>query len=275
MNKTKILLLALAGFALTSCVADTVDEPQSSVEVASSAKLVNTTENAIDGELIVYLDEQGAEQLLAGGTRSSFTAFNEAIDELGVTAVEPVFNLKVNAKQKRELGMHRWFTVKFPEEVDLMVAANRIADIKEVKSVEFATRVSTPKAQFEEAPMAAPTTRSSMFPFNDERITEQWHYYNDGTVKFPKAVAGADINLLPAWELTAGRKEVIVAVVDEGVCYIHEDIEPDEFCNFNVPEAALRGLAKRGSSLAARSSFSFSKTLQGISISPRISKLFG
>lgn len=231
MNKTKILLLALAGFALTSCVTDTVDEPQSSVEVASSAKLVNTTENAIDGELIVYLDEQGAEQLLAGGTRSSFTAFNEAIDELGVTAVEPVFNLKVNAKQKRELGMHRWFTVKFPEEVDLMVAANRIADIKEVKSVEFATRVSTPKAQFEEAPMAAPTTRSSMFPFNDERITEQWHYYNDGTVKFPKAVAGADINLLPAWELTAGRKEVIVAVVDEGVCYIHEDIEPNMLVN--------------------------------------------
>ena len=44
MNKTKILLLALAGFALTSCVTDTVDEPQSSVEVASSAKLVNTTD---------------------------------------------------------------------------------------------------------------------------------------------------------------------------------------------------------------------------------------
>ena len=49
----------------------------------------------------------------------------------------------------------------------------------------------------------------------------------------------------------------------------------DEFCSFNVPDAALRGLAKSGSSLAARSSFNFSKTLHGNSISPRISKDFG
>ncbi|KAA6326676.1 DNA ligase [termite gut metagenome] len=54
-----------------------------------------------------------------------------------------------------------------------------------------------------------------------------------------------------------------------------EQATADEFCSFNVPEAALRGLAKRGSSRASLSSFNFSNTSHGINISPRISKRCG
>ena len=48
-----------------------------------------------------------------------------------------------------------------------------------------------------------------------------------------------------------------------------------EFCSFKVPEAALRGLAKSGSSRASFSRFNSSNTSQGIKISPLISNNAG
>lgn len=63
----------------------------------------------------------------------------------------------------------------------------------------------------------------SNYPFNDPLFGGQWPLYNDGTIN-ANAQAGADINVLPAWEKTAGRSDVIVAVVDEGVEYTHPDL---------------------------------------------------
>ena len=232
MNKTKILLLALAGLFVSSCVTDTVDDPKTSKETIASMKLLNTSENAVAGELIVYLNEQLADQLILGATRSTLTAFDTAVEELGATDVEPVFNLIVNAEQKRELGMHRWFTVKLPEQTDLDKAALRIAEAKEVERVEFATRITMPNPQVVEANAAQiGVTRSSELPYDDEMLYAQWHYNNDGTLTFPNTKAGADVNLFSAWEITAGRPDVIVAVVDEGVCHTHADLEPNMYIN--------------------------------------------
>ncbi|MBO7312322.1 MAG: S8 family serine peptidase, partial [Alistipes sp.] len=74
-------------------------------------------------------------------------------------------------------------------------------------------------------------TRSEELPFDDPNLAQQWHYNNDGTVDFPNAKAGADINLFSAWKHTAGRNDVIVAVVDEGVCYTHEDLAANMWVN--------------------------------------------
>ena len=37
-------------------------------------------------------------------------------------------------------------------------------------------------------------------------------------------MAGADINLFRAWEVTSGAPEVVVAVVDGGIDFRHEDL---------------------------------------------------
>ena len=71
--------------------------------------------------------------------------------------------------------------------------------------------------------MALPKAAPSNYPFNDPLFGGQWPLYNDGTIN-ANAQAGADINVLPAWEKTAGRSDVIVAVVDEGVEYTHPDL---------------------------------------------------
>lgn len=222
-----------------SCATDNVDNTAStSVDAALLKKFVNTPEEAIKGELIIYVDDATAEQLEGAemATRSGVTALDAVLMEIGAENIKQVFNLKVNAERKRERGMHRWFTVSMSEDADLDVVAKTLAELDVVERVQFSNRVVAPKVQPTEI-TSFEATRATNLPFNDPMLVEQWHYNNDGSVDFPNVKAGADINLFDAWELTTGRPDVIVAVVDEGVCYEHEDLK----ANMHVIEAELNG----------------------------------
>ena len=238
MNKTKVLLIALASMAATACISDDVNLTQGNAEV--SAKILNRSESANNGEIILYVDEETATQLetAKGATRSGVTALDAVMAEIGATEVKPVFNMLVNAEQKRELNMHRWYVVKFSEDTNLDNAAKLFAEVKSVERVQFSIPVTTPKVQATEVdPSQFAATRAAELPFDDPLLSSQWHYNNDGTVNFPNAKAGADVNLFRAWEYTAGRPEVVVAIVDEGVCYTHEDLK----ASFLVNEAEQNG----------------------------------
>ena len=225
-----------------ACATDPVDEPKGTAEEAVIAKkFVNTSANAIEGELIICVDEATAEQLESAEvtTRSGVTSLDAFAAEVGATAIKPVFNLKVNAERKRELGMHLWYTVSFPAEENLDAAAQRLAKCDVVERVQFSTQIATPKVTSTEIdPSQMATTRAEGVPFDDTLLPRQWHYNNDGTVDFPEAKAGADINLFAAWELTTGRPDVVVAIVDEGVCYTHKDLQ----ANMHVNEAEKYGV---------------------------------
>ncbi len=239
MNKTKVLLFALASILATACVSDDTKISQGTPEAAKQ-KIVNSSDSAVKGEMILYVDEATAAQLegAVDATRSGLASLDATIAELGATAVVPVFNMAVNTELKRELNMHRWYTVKFSEDVDVEYAAKLLSELKEVERVQFSVPVSVPKVTAVEAdPSQFAATRAQKHPFNDPGLAMQWHYNNDGTVAFPNARAGADINLFSAWKHTTGRPEVIVAIVDEGVCYTHEDLKD----SFLVNEAEMNG----------------------------------
>jgi subtilisin family serine protease len=235
MNKTKVFLLALAGLFAASCATNTVDESANvDVNAMAAKKFVNTSNDAVEGELIIYVDNEAADRILAAecATRSG-SAIDAIAAEIGATAIEPVFNLNVNGDVKRARGMHRWFTVAFPENVDLEVAAQSLAAVESVERVQFATKVVAPTAKITEVdPSQFAQTRAEELPYNDPMLSKQWHYRNLGLQEtYPNAKEGADINLFPAWEITAGRNDVIVAVVDEGVCYTHVDLKDNMWVN--------------------------------------------
>ncbi|MBO5832865.1 MAG: S8 family serine peptidase [Alistipes sp.] len=242
MNRTKLFILALAGIFTMSCATDNVDQAGSaSAETAAMRKFVNTPEKAVQGELVIYVNDATAQQLETSevATRSGVTALDAVAVELGAEQLKPVFNLKVNADRKRELGMHRWYTLLFSKDADLEAAATALASLDEVERVQFSTRIEVPKTEAVEVdPAMFAATRSAEMPFDDPMLQNQWHYNNDGTVDFPNAKAGADVNLFEAWKLTTGRPDVIVAVVDEGVCHEHEDLNP----NMHVNEAEANGV---------------------------------
>ena len=235
MNKTKVFLLALAGLFALSCATNPVDEPTMDVNTMAAKKFVNTSEAAAQGELIIYVDEATAEQLesAAVATRSGVMPLDNLAVEVGATNLKPVFNLAVNGDVKRARGMHRWYTLSFPAEADLQVVAQKLAKLDVVERVQFATKIERPVAHAVEAnPMDVAATRSDDMPFDDPMLYKQWHYRNLGLQEIhPNAKAGADVNLFPAWEITKGRRDIIVAVVDEGVCYEHEDLVDNMWVN--------------------------------------------
>ena len=235
MNKTKVFLLALAGLFAVSCATNTVDEAATvDANAMVAKKFVNTSDDAVKGELIIYVDDEAAERILTAecATRSG-SAIDAIAAEIGATEIKPVFNLNINGDVKRARGMHRWFTVEFPEDVNLEVAAQSLAAVEAVERVQFATKVVAPTSKITEVdPSQFAQTRADELPFDDPMLSKQWHYRNLGLQEtHPNAKAGADVNLFPAWEITAGRNDVIVAVVDEGVCYTHQDLKDNMWVN--------------------------------------------
>lgn len=240
MNKGKFLLISLAAILMASCAKDNVDQSTPVAENAAiSKKLINTSVEAEKGKLIIYVEDECAARLeTAEVTRSGMTELDYLAEELGATSIKPVFNLKVNAERKRAMGMDRWFVVNFPEQVSLDAAAEKLAAIDYIEAVQFSTKVKRPTAMpVEVAPVAQ--TRADEYPFNDPGMYYQWHYINKGYVTlYPTSVAGEDINVEPAWKYTSGRPEIVVAVMDEGVCYTHEDLKD----NMRANEAELNGV---------------------------------
>lgn len=56
---------------------------------------------------------------------------------------------------------------------------------------------------------------------SDPLFADQWALYNNGQNGGKQK---ADINVLKAWETTKGSKKVVVAVLDSGVDYTHQDL---------------------------------------------------
>ncbi len=67
---------------------------------------------------------------------------------------------------------------------------------------------------------------------DDPDLSRQWAIENNGqTVNGVQGVAGADENAIPAWEVTTGSSDTVVAVVDTGVDYNHPDLAANIWSN--------------------------------------------
>lgn len=234
MNKGRILLFALVALFASSCVKDLTSEPAAQSEIAAAKKIINTSENAVAGELVLFVDEETADLWASSteATRSGSDALNAAISEFGATSIEPVFNMAINGAEKRAYGLHRWYIAKFDEEANLEVVAEKFAAAKEVKRVQYSTTLARPQVRAVPVSESVATRADGDMPFNDPMLELQWHYDNQGLQSlFPGSVKGEDINAFAAWKHTTGNNQVIVAVVDEGVKYNHPDLEDNMWVN--------------------------------------------
>lgn len=235
MNKGRILLFALVALLAVSCVKDPTAEPASqAVSTNVAKKIINTSENANAGELILYVNEETADQWAQAEdvTRSGNAALDALAAEYGATSIEPVFNMAINGDAKRALDMHRWYVVKFDEEANIDVVAEKFASMKEINRVQFSTVLARPQISAHPVQETFATRADGDMPFNDPMLELQWHYDNQGMKTiYNTAKKGEDINAFAAWKHTAGNRQVIVAVVDEGVKYDHPDLKDNMWVN--------------------------------------------
>ena len=235
MNKVKFSLFALVAIIAAACVTDPMMEGENiAPEKNAIAKIINTPEDAVAGKLILYVDDETAEAWTACPTRSGNVQLDAVAEEFGVESIEPVFNMNINGDEKRALNMHRWFVVKFDQETEMTAVAEKFAAVSSVKCVQYSTMMAKPQVKavpVNEADMAV--TRAFEEPFNDPWLPMQWHYNNRGLKEtiFAGAKEGEDIGAYGAWKYTTGNRDVIVAVVDEGVKYNHPDLADNMWVN--------------------------------------------
>jgi len=67
---------------------------------------------------------------------------------------------------------------------------------------------------------------------NDPLFDRQWGFHNTGqTALITTGAVGADINALDAWDSDTGSNDVVIAVMDTGVDYLHEDLRENMWIN--------------------------------------------
>ena len=235
MKKVKLSLFALVAMMAASCVADPVMEGEGvAADKSPIAKIINSSDDAAAGKLILYVDEETADAWSINTTRSGNAQLDAVADELGVESIAPVFNMNINGEEKRAQGMHRWYVVKFDEAADVQSVAVKFAEISSIQRVQYSTVLSRP--QVKASPLAETEiaeTRAVDHPFDDPKLPMQWHYNNRGLSEtiFAGAKEGEDIGAYGAWKYTTGNREVVVAVVDEGVKYDHPDLADNMWVN--------------------------------------------
>ena len=129
--KTSVMAVAAAA-ALTGCIEEKFNTTQSAEARQHTDKIVNTSAEAEEGELLVCLSTSAAATVNAGGTSAV-----QDLEGLDITDFKPVFHFtEDNLEFARKYTLDRWYKVKF-EGACLNEAAVQIAQLGEVSKVQF------------------------------------------------------------------------------------------------------------------------------------------
>lgn len=274
MQKKNIILI-LALLTLFSCSYELQESPEATVNTAEAvSKISNTSEDAVSGSLIVKFSESAIPEVESAAgryaatrsmiTRSGIASVDEVLEKLDIRSMKRIFPI-VESKEKatRAAGLHRWYEITFDEGQNLDDAANALAAVAEISTVQFSKKVckSYSGESYGFTPAAHGQTKAMITSdFNDPYLFWQWHYINnaDQAIATTSRV-GADINVAEAWKLTAGDPRVIVAVVDEGVKYTHPDLAANMWTN-PEPSAEYNYQDIHGWNFAENAPISWAKT---------------
>ena len=230
-----VLFLACATLALTSCVNE---ERELRVESSSEGEAYAA------GEIFVKFTPEVAAMVEEAGivrsdvTRSGVTSVDEVLDIVGGFSLSRVFPVDPRHEERTVRdGLNCWYLVRYSNDYTVEEVAQRFSALGEVQKTDInrtVKRANTRKAlPLTESRMAVSATRALQGSFNDELYPLQWHIENDGLLADlgGKAVAGADVQVVDAWERCKGDNSVVVAVLDEGIYWQHPDLEPNIWVN--------------------------------------------
>ncbi len=240
--KRFFLVLALP-FLLFACTQDFLDAPASEDQEKASFPVGLSTSDVISGVIHIKFKETSLKKMNIQSAKGVVTTGIATIDELmvslGATGMEKTFGEPGRFEPRwHKAGLHLWYDVYFDEKIPVTKAYSDFSKIDDIALVEPNQKIKKISSIFTPVQGATKTqVKSHPSGFNDLYIDYQWHYYNDGSRV--NTIAGADINVVPAWAITTGHPDVIVAIVDEGVDYAHVDLEQNMWSN----TAELNGAA--------------------------------
>ncbi len=211
LNKSLIIPLA-ACTALAGCSPSAV--PQAPEKSNGRAVVIGVPENALPGQILFKVSPNYASTKASGGMD---VEEHLLVPDLGDIKFERLFPACGRfEKRTREAGLDRWFIADFSKDVPVAKVAEYLSSSENVETVEYSRALEV-----------------ASFPFNESSRSQeyQWHYNNTGRVFTSSTVAGADARVYDAWQLCTGSPDVIVAVIDQGVKFDHEDLAANMWQN--------------------------------------------
>lgn len=142
-------------------------------------------------------------------------------------------------KRQRDFGLHLWYEIEMDETVNVKSVAKDYLELDEISQASpvYTIRQMDCKSVVDSHDKLADVHPTPLSTYsNDPLLYRQWHYNNPGTVT--NSVAGADIRLADAWDITMGKQDIIVSIHDHGVDYGHEDL----VANMWINKVELNGL---------------------------------
>lgn len=250
------ILFCIGTTLLWGCTAD-LEDKSIQTDITPSDKIINSASDAVGGSIIVLFNESAESRLAecatrSGATRSGVAGVDAILDKVGGYAVEPIFVVTDKNREKvHSMGLHLWYELCFDKDSDIEAIATELAAVGEVMRVQYAQnayRVNKPQqisiSQEHISRSLSSTLNSqqdSPIPFNDTYRGYQWSLRNAGlysyvsnagyTNNLPSPITEADINVVPAWKLCKGDPSIVVAVMDEGIMYRHEDLVDNIWIN--------------------------------------------
>lgn len=219
-SKNILAVAALSALVMTACSKDVVTPPSAEQEE------VSIKDGAKKGELLVKFNSDVAEILeKALPTKSGIPNVDEIFEIAGAYEFERVFPADPRHEDKtREAGLHLWYIVRFDESVDIEVVGRQLAALGSVQGVEPNHGLKRAYNEEKKAIPALNLAATKAAGIKDPLFKYQWNLYNDGTLWNRGFTAGADVNVVPAWEKTTGDPSIVVAILDEGIYYNHPDL---------------------------------------------------
>ena len=194
MKRIVILIIAILSFSFQEIAAQDRIDPTAPGKNAGG---VGYSKN----EIVVKFSRSTVEALDSTGIQSGITGIAD-IDQLGrkhkAVSVIPVFpNAKPRKYKGAEVDLATWYSIKFPDEVDIQTVLEEYRASPSVVSAE-----PVPFVTVDGAP-------------NDPSFPTQW---------FLNQSNDSDAHSIEAWNFQTGSQSVIVAVLDTGVRYYHKDL---------------------------------------------------
>lgn len=242
----KSLLLAAALLATASCAKEETQD--SGGDQTDGPVIVNASTAAIGGEIILKFKNEASGVVertrAAGGTRASsgIGEVDRVLTSVGTVRFERLFPSGGRFEERtRKEGLHLWYYAQYDPSVPTSEMAKMLSACKDIEVIEYSLpavssdyrRMSAHAANAAATRAVSDEVRNLPFPFNEDERAQamQWHYNNTGNVYMEQTRMGADANVYAAWQLATGNPDVIVAVVDQGVKYDHEDLAANMWVN--------------------------------------------
>ena len=227
-----VVVAAAMLLAFFSCTGrDLIPDTQQETVVTDDGVAIKVA-SLQQGKMRIYVSEETARSI-----DSDPEAFIAQNSDLHITGIHRTFPYDEEFEERtRESGLHRWYDIEFDTEVPLTKAGSDLRKATGVSKVEYRPRIrrhAWSDASWKHGGRPASpgiATKAGGLPFDDPHLEDQWNYFNPGGIDYLKV--GCDVNVVPVWqEYRSGHEDIVIAIVDGGIDYRHEDLAANMWHN--------------------------------------------